>query len=97
MDDQPLHKYDTNELTDPLVRCVNCAKLVHREFISLGAGCFHCGNKRVQIVQGLDDKLEIEPLANGTYDLGLKDYTIDPEYLAAFAPPGSDKHWNGGK
>ena len=83
MDDQPLHKYDTKELLDPLVRCVACSKLIHRKYISIGAGCSHCGNKRVQIIQALDGD-ELSALRDGTYDLGLKEYSIDPEYLAIF-------------
>ena len=81
--DEPLHKYDTPELTDPLVRCFACSKLMHRKYIWAGAGCNHCGNKRVKIIQAMTGE-EIDALRNGTYDLGLESYTIDPEYFAAF-------------
>jgi hypothetical protein len=85
---EPLHKYDTSELRDPLVRCHNCSKLVHQAFIRDNAGCNHCGNKRFQFIYGMDDKLEIEPLRRGEYDLGLKSYTIDEEYLDIFRAVG---------
>jgi len=81
--DAPLHKYDTPNLTDPLVRCVSCSHLVHQKYIHHGAGCNHCGNKRVQIIQAMSGE-ELNALRDETYDLGLEEYTIDPEYLAIF-------------
>ncbi|MHC4362953.1 MAG: hypothetical protein ACYSTZ_09010 [Planctomycetota bacterium] len=68
--DEPLHKYDTRELTDPLLRCDNCAKLVHRAFIE---------QNFLYSVNGE----ELEALKDGSYDLGME-YTIDPEFLAIF-------------
>ena len=80
--DGPLHKYDTRELTDPLLRCDNCAKLVHRAFIEQHAGCNNCGNKRFNFLYSVNGE-ELSALKEGTYDLGMK-YDIDPEYLAIF-------------
>lgn len=81
--EQQLHKYDTHNLTDPLVRCDGCTKLVHVQFINKHAGCNHCGNKRFQFIYGLNGE-ELNALKDGTYDLGLKDYFIDPEYFTIF-------------
>ena len=83
MKDQPLHKYDGKEFLDPIVRCDNCAALVHREFIGKHAGCNHCGNKRFKNVQGLSGPEHIG-LTDGTYDLGLKEYVIPADFLAIF-------------
>jgi hypothetical protein len=80
--DEPLHKYDTRELTDPLLRCDNCAKLVHRAFIEQHAGCNNCGNKRFNFLYSVNGE-ELEALKDGSYDLGME-YTIDPEFLAIF-------------
>jgi len=82
--DKPLHKYDTPDLTDPLVRCDNCSKLVLLKFITRHAGCNNCGNKRYNLVQGITSEEKIH-LEQQTYDLGME-YDIDPEYLAIFQP-----------
>ena len=84
---EPLNDYDGREWRDPLVRCYNCSKLVHRAYIAVNAGCNHCGNKRFQTLRALDDELEIKPLHDQSYDLGMKSYTIDEGFLSIFAIP----------
>lgn len=81
--EEPLHKYDTPEMRDPLVRCYHCAKLVATQFINKHAGCNHCGNKRFNFLYTLTEE-EMNQLRQGTYDLGFLDYRIDPEYLDIF-------------
>lgn len=88
-DEPPLHKYDHADLRDPLVRCVNCAKLVLVDFIREHAGCNHCGNKRFQLIYSMNGE-ELDDLRSRSYDLGMK-YEIDPEYLAIFQPVGGNK------
>lgn len=84
--DVPLNKYDTAELTDPLVRCYNCTKLVATAFISEHGGCSHCGNRRFTQILGMTGE-EIAELESKTYDLGM-DYDIDPGFLEIFEPVG---------
>ena len=83
---EPLHKYDTGELTDPLVRCHNCTKLVSMEFIGAHGGCNHCGNRRMTQIRGMTGE-EIAALEEKNYDLGVP-YEIDPEFLEIFEPVG---------
>ena len=83
LNDQPLHKYDTAEMRDPLVRCHACAKLVATEFIKKHAACNHCGNKRFFFLYVLQMD-ELNAIREGTYDLGIDEYEIDPEYLDIF-------------
>ena len=79
-------KYDGKEFNDPIVRCDQCSKLTHRKFISVQAGCFHCGNKRFKNVRGLNDE-EYRGLKEGILDIGLvKPYTIDKEWFDQFEP-----------
>lgn len=80
---EPLHEYDTPHLSDPLVRCDNCARLVAVKFINKHAGCNHCGNKRFQMLYLINDE-EMNKLRLGEYDLGIKDYKVPISYLDIF-------------
>jgi len=84
MNDEPLNKYDTAELTDPLVRCYHCTKLVSIQYISKHGGCNHCGNRRFNYIRGITTEEKVA-LQQREYDLGV-DYDIDPEYLDIFQP-----------
>lgn len=75
--------YFGRNFNDPIVRCDACNRIVHRVYISHRAGCNSCGNKRFRSLTGLSQE-EFTALENGTYDLGLKSYTIDPDYLSLF-------------
>lgn len=75
--------YDGPEFKDPIVRCESCAKIVHRQFISVYAGCNHCGNKRFKNVLAITGE-EMQGLKSGKYELNLKGYEIDPDFLALF-------------
>ena len=75
--------YEGKEFNDPVVRCDQCSKLTHRDFTSKHAGCCHCGNKRFKNVRGMSPE-EHEGLAAGTLEIGKKDYTMDPDFLALF-------------
>ena len=76
-------EYDGKEFNDPILRCDQCSKLTHREFISKHAGCCHCGNKRFKNVRGMSSD-EHECLSNGTLQIGKKDYKIDADFLVLF-------------
>ena len=77
-------KYDGPDFNDPIVRCDQCVKIVHRAFLEKHGGCCHCGNKRVRNVQGMDLD-EYKKLEAGTLVIGIEQpYKIDPEYLALF-------------
>jgi predicted nucleic acid-binding Zn-ribbon protein len=73
----------TRGFHDPIVRCDQCNKLTHKKYIRVNGGCAHCGNKRFRSVQGLDET-EIKGLQDGTLDIGVKKYDIDPDFLALF-------------
>lgn len=88
--EEPLHKYDTPYLSDPLVRCDNCAKLVLVQFVNKHSGCNHCGNKRFQQLYSMNGE-ELNALRDQEYDLGMK-YEIDPEFLAIFQAVGEDEN-----
>ncbi len=81
-----MSKYDGDEFQDPILRCDACNKLVHRKWIAHHAGCNHCGNRRFRNVRGMNEAEELNPLRAGTYDLGLADYEIDPEWFDLFEP-----------
>lgn len=76
-------KYDEKEFNDPILRCTGCTKLVHRAWISAKGGCNHCGNRRFQSVGGFNEE-EFKALQNGSYNLGMKEYNIDPDFLNLF-------------
>ena len=76
-------EYGGKEFNDPVLRCDSCSKLVHRKFITVYAGCNHCGNKRFRSINGLSSE-EHRTLKDGTYKLNLDNYKIDPDYLNLF-------------
>lgn len=78
-----MSNYDGKEFNDPILRCTGCTKIVHRAWISARGGCNHCGNRRFQNINGFDDD-EYNQLVNGTYDLGMKEYKIDPDFFKLF-------------
>lgn len=76
-------KYDGKNFIDPLLRCDGCSKIVHRDWVSQNGGCNHCGNRRIKSLHGFQDE-ELNDLKAGTYKLGLKEYSIDPEFFELF-------------
>ena len=80
--------YDGKEFNDPVLRCVQCDKIVHRAFLSTHGGCCHCGNKRVKNVQGLSPE-EFYGLKHGTLKIGIEiPYQIDDGFLKLFEEVG---------
>ncbi len=76
-------KYAGPDFNDPVVRCDDCNKLVHRTYIHKRGCCNHCGNRRVKNLQMFRGE-EWESVKDGTYDFGVKDYKIDEEFLILF-------------
>lgn len=75
--------YEGKEFNDPVLRCDQCSKLTHRDFISKNAGCAHCGNKRFKNVRGLSPD-EHAGLTDGSLKIGKKSYSIDVGFLDLF-------------
>ena len=75
--------YEGKEFNDPVLRCGQCSKLTHRDFLKKNAGCRHCGNKRFKNVRGLSEK-EYHGLKAGTLAIGKKSYSIDNDFLILF-------------
>ena len=76
-------KYEKGDFYDPVVRCVACAKIVHRQFIDQHGACNHCGNRRFNNVTGLTHE-EFHALEKGQYDLAVRDYHLDDENWVAW-------------
>jgi DNA-directed RNA polymerase subunit RPC12/RpoP len=76
-------EYDGKDFNDPILRCDQCSKITHRDFISKHAGCSHCGNKRFKNVRGLSQE-EYSGLKNRTLAIGKKAYEIDKDFLSLF-------------
>lgn len=64
------------EFNDPVVRCVDCQRLIFRQEIRKFSMCPYCGTRRMKNVLVLNDK-EMEE---------LKTRGIDPEFIALFEP-----------
>ena len=79
--------YENSDIfVDPLLRCEDCTKLVHINFIVKQGGCSHCGNRRFKNVQGFKGD-EWKLIKKGKFDFGLKKkewYPIDPDFLKLF-------------
>jgi hypothetical protein len=76
-------KHEDGDFSDPVVRCAQCAKLVHRQYIDQHGGCNHCGNRRFSNVTGLSSD-EYHALHAGRYQLDVTDYTQDDDKWLAW-------------
>lgn len=74
---------------DILLRCSDCNKLVSIGYIHVYGGCNHCGNKRLKSIMALTPE-EHAALKDGTYDLNMKDYKVDAEWLAEWEEVGDE-------
>ena len=72
---------------DPVMRCKDCAKLVHKDFIHKYGKCHICGNLRYSPAYVLSED-EMDGLKVGTLNLEIGEYVIDPEWLAMFEGVG---------
>jgi len=77
-------KYEPEDsASDPLMRCDDCKGIVAKLYIMKNGGCNHCGNRRFKSIQKIDSE-DIAMLESGAYDLGIKDYHVDPSFIALF-------------
>jgi hypothetical protein len=75
---------------DPLVRCYDCGKLVHRLWIAKFAGCSHCGSRKFRNIQAFTEE-ELVQVVNGTFPFGLRKeewYPVDPDFMVLFERVG---------
>jgi len=70
-----MNKYDPKgTFQDPVVRCDKCLKLVKTESLAKFGRCKHCGGRKVSAISIMSE----EEMQN------LKDWSIDPEYIALY-------------
>ena len=77
---------DEGEFNDPIVRCYECAKLVHRIWLAERGGCNHCGARRVKRIMNFKEE-EMKKILDGTADFNVgkdKWFPVDPDFLTLF-------------
>jgi len=75
--------YDGDDFNDPILRCDDCGRLVHRVYIRKRGCCNNCGNRRFKNLQLIREE-EWDSIKNKTYDFGVKEWNIDKAFLALF-------------
>lgn len=75
----------------PLMSCKDCQALVHKDYIHKSGKCQKCGNLRFSQVRVIQED-DMQALKDGTYNLALGEYVIDPNWIALF---GEDKEEDG--
>lgn len=89
MDERIPPRYRESGLNDPILRCKDCTKMVHRQFIHTHGCCNHCGNKRFTQVSLITES-DMKALQDGTYNFEIGAYTLDPEFLQVFEEVGAN-------
>jgi len=79
--------YSEAGINDPVMRCNGCAALVHRAFLHKYGKCHSCGNLRYVPAYVIKEE-EMEGLKNGTLNLEVGEYVIDPDWLVMFEGVG---------
>jgi len=77
---------DSKQFNDPILRCMDCNKLVHRLYISKHGGCNHCGNRRLKNVLAIKED-EMAGIGSGEIDFGIEQsewHPIDADFLTLF-------------
>lgn len=79
--------YSETGLNDPVMRCKDCASIVHKDYLHKHGQCHKCGNLRYSTV-GVIQEEEMKGLKNATLNLEIGEYVIDPDFLAMFEEVG---------
>jgi phage FluMu protein Com len=69
-----MSKYNGPEFNDPVVRCVECQKLIFKEAIQMRGKCPQCGCRKVRNVMNLTQSEHKLMIHKG----------VDPEFLILF-------------
>lgn len=77
--------YGPEHFNDPILQCMSCNKMFHREAAKKLGSCPHCGFRRAKTVDLMEEE-DFKALVAGTYNLGIRNYKLDPKFLELFGP-----------